>query len=691
MGVLSRTTHTGTVASPRATTSRARVAVTATLSNRNGPFTEAGPGRPTGGKGTSARAGNPDTSQRRSNPAPLSSPPNHPAAGREERHRSKSGGREEFPQCAPHSNGEGAATRAAAEAKRATAMRPCSLGPRSRRLGQKSTLPSISSLMAQQAQAEQAKPVGVTAAKPHLPVGGRIKEFKVGWENLTQSKSILTLVTGMRLKFTTKPPLTDQYRLYDSVIGCSDKKCEALAQEIQALITKHALEPSNNAPGFYGRVFLVPKKDGGARPVYNMKALNQFIANFKFKMTTIQSISKSLRQDDWAVSLDLKDAYLHIPIHKLDRKYLKVCFQGKIYQFKAMPFGLSSAPRMFTKLTRVIVLHCRELGIRLYVYLDDSLILGQPRELLLQHRDLVIKLLRDLGFILNLGKSELRPARQWGFLGLLWDTVTMQVALPDDKVADMTRSAQTLLTLAHNPACRTVQAFLGKANFSALAVPRARAHTRGLQAALKAVYKSARDRFKQCPLTPEAREDLAWWARANYVNGRSLRYQQTTTTMATDASSSGWGATCQDMRAAGTWRPEDAKLHINTLETRAVRLALQKWAPQLRGQVVSLQLDNKSAAAYLRREGGTRSKALCQEALQTLALADKWGISLVPTYLPGIANTTADQLSRGKTPDEWCLQPWAAKQIFRAWGKPRVDLFASAQAHLTTNYYSLDK
>ena len=156
-------------------------------------------------------------------------------------------------------------------------------------------------------------------------------------------------------------------------------------------------------------MFLVIKKTGRFRPVFNLKALNRHIKNPSFKMATVKTVAQSIRQRDWAVSLDLKDAYLHIPILKAHKKFLHFTFQGQCYQFKELPFGLSSAPRVFTKLTRVAIICCRKLAVRLVLYLNNSLLLAQLKQRALEHRDLLINLLQRLGFIINWAESNLAP------------------------------------------------------------------------------------------------------------------------------------------------------------------------------------------------------------------------------------------------------------------------------------------
>ena len=98
---------------------------------------------------------------------------------------------------------------------------------------------------------------------------------------------------------------------------------EVLDQEINLLCSKGAVEVVPQSPGFYGRIFVVPKSNGGFRPVLDLSALNKFLITKPFRMETPSSIRDSIRQGDWATTLDLRDAYFHVLIHPKDRKYLR--------------------------------------------------------------------------------------------------------------------------------------------------------------------------------------------------------------------------------------------------------------------------------------------------------------------------------------------------------------------------------
>ena len=65
--------------------------------------------------------------------------------------------------------------------------------------------------------------------------------------------------------------------------------------------------------------------------------------------------------------------YFHIPIQEQSRKYLRFHVQGQTYQFKALPFGLSTAPLEFTVVRKEVKLMAIHKGIRIHQYRDDWL------------------------------------------------------------------------------------------------------------------------------------------------------------------------------------------------------------------------------------------------------------------------------------------------------------------------------
>src|ERR1700730_7875651 len=193
---------------------------------------------------------------------------------------------------------------------------------------------------------------------------------------------------------------------------------ELLRQEIAQLLAKRAIEPVNDAsPGFHSSMFVIPKRNGGYRPVFNLKRLNEHLEAPHFKMETLRQVTPLIQQHDFLTSINLSDAFLHILVHKMSRKYLRFRWNGKTFQFRTIPFGLSTVPWLFTRMTKPILTWARSQGIRVSAYLDDWIVFARTQQQSLEHTSKLISMMESLGWLINREKSTLIPSQSLDHLG----------------------------------------------------------------------------------------------------------------------------------------------------------------------------------------------------------------------------------------------------------------------------------
>ena len=101
---------------------------------------------------------------------------------------------------------------------------------------------------------------------------------------------------------------------------------------------------SQNNP--INRLFLMAKSTGGDRVVINLSALNLRITCPTFKMQTVAKVRNSVPSGALFTSIDLSDAFHHLPIHPRFQKYLAFTHKGKLFFFQAMPFEINIGPRI---------------------------------------------------------------------------------------------------------------------------------------------------------------------------------------------------------------------------------------------------------------------------------------------------------------------------------------------------------
>ncbi|KAK7099322.1 hypothetical protein V1264_018910 [Littorina saxatilis] len=396
-------------------------------------------------------------------------------------------------------------------------------------------------------------------------------------------------------------------------------------------------------------------------------------------METPFSVREALRPGDWATSIDLTDAYFHILMHPSDRKWLRFRWATDIYQFRALPFGLSLAPWVFTMVTRQLCSLVRQKGIRLRAYLDDWLVLNQNQQSCSLHTQAVLDQANDLGFQINQSKSELIPSQNFTYLGMTFDTVAWSVR-PSlrrvNKLQDLLRSLRS----QKQAKVRVLASALGQMESMATLIPLGRVCKRPFQAALNSEWNPAYQGWDvSVQIHSWIRHTTNQWLQAGLFLGVPIVLPPPEVDMFTDASRVGWGAHLAQLTASGTWPESQARSHINVLELEAVFLGLRSFFPAVVGKHVRLHTDNTTVAAYVNKQGGSRSQTLSVRTCQILRWCAQHQITLSAKFLPGRLNVLADALSRSSSVlhTEWTITHHALQRLWVQVEKPVVDLFAT--------------
>ncbi len=122
--------------------------------------------------------------------------------------------------------------------------------------------------------------------------------------------------------------------------------------ETRGTLEKGAIEkvpPNEQESGFYSGYFVIPKRDGGLRPILDLRPIDRALGKRPFRMLTLKQILAQIRPGEWFASVDLKDAYFHIQIAPHHRRFLRFAFEGTANQYSVLPFGLALAQHTFSK------------------------------------------------------------------------------------------------------------------------------------------------------------------------------------------------------------------------------------------------------------------------------------------------------------------------------------------------------
>lgn len=504
---------------------------------------------------------------------------------------------------------------------------------------------------------------------------GRLKFFQKEWRGISKNKNILHWIQGYKIPFQEFPKESDQSKNRHQPI----KNCEELTDALNQLLELGAIMQCNPLSGqFLSSYFLVKKPNGKNRFILNLKRLNTFIHAPHFKMEDARTMIKLMEENCFMATIDLKDAYFLIPIHDKFRKYLRFQFNDLIYEYTCIPFGISTGPYIFSKLTKPVISILRSQGISCVVYLDDFCILGSSEQQCAVNVKITVKLLLSLGFVINFEKSCLKPSQNCKFLGFVFNSVEMLIKLPLEKRIRI-RDFVKLLQHKRSIKIREFAKFIGLLISVCPAMKYGWLYTKVFEREkCLALMKSNQNYDAIMGLPSHLKNDLCWWQEKIMVACNNVIKDVYSLEIFTDSSLTGWGVYCEGGRAHGWWSKQDKDNHINYLELLAVFYGLKCFAKHLNSHNILIRVDNTTALSYINRMGSIKYPKLNQLTKQIWQWCESKDLWIRASYIKSENNTDADKESRVLSPDtEWQLAEYAFNNIVEIFGQPKIDLFAS--------------
>jgi hypothetical protein len=509
--------------------------------------------------------------------------------------------------------------------------------------------------------------------------GGKIRFSREAWTAITTDKWILDLVLGYKIEFESVPSQDRPPR----TINFSDKEKEFLNSEIEKLLDKNVIEPVcvTTDKDFVSNIFLRPKKDGTYRLILNLSVLNQYIEYNHFKMETLQSAVKMMKKNCWYASVDLKDAYYSVNIAHEDRCYLQFYWSGNKYQYTSLPNGLTTGPRIFTKLMKPVFSTLRKMGHANVGYIDDTLLQSETFNECVENVQDTVELFDSLGCTYHPDKSVVIPTQEIAFLGFLLNSVLMIVRATPEKAEEIRRVCANAI-LKPRMTIRDWAQIVGKLIACDSGVEFTPLHTNLLEKLKDTALKERRGNYDaHMALSAEAITELEWWRDNIVTSFKPVSHGQPNMVITTDSSMLGWGAVVTDsvLYTGGHWDFQEQQHHINYLELEAAFLGLQCFCADSSDIHVRLFLDNMVAISYIENMGG-RIRELNYLARDIWDWCIDRNIWCSAAHIPGVENIEADRLSRKLNPDiEWMISHVVFTGISDAYDfqDSSIDLFAS--------------
>ena len=418
------------------------------------------------------------------------------------------------------------------------------------------------------------------------------------------------------------------------------------------------------------------------RLVLDLRHVNLFTLENKFKYEGIDIVRKLFEQGYYFCTFDLKSGYHHVSIHPDHHKYLGFSWVYKsgitrYFLFTVLPFGLNTASYLFTKLLRPLVKRWRGFGIRSAIYLDDGIYGSTSAQNTVSHTSLITSDLDSAGLTINYPKSVLIPTQVGIWLGFVIDTVTFSFYVPEKKL-------HKLITLMNDVKNTASARQISKVTGNLMAMKPA------IGPLVQLISRKMYSFIDNSPTwdTPHTissgvTDEIQFWTSNLYhVNGYKIKDRHSITKVVyTDASDHSYGGyivqRLGNTIAHGSFSIDEIDASSTYRELLAVKYVIQSFPQKLQHQTVLWHSDNFNVSTIINK--GSPKDHLQDLALDIFCLSLRHDIKLISKWIPREENEEADSISKYVDSDNWGVDIETFDFIENEFGKLTIDRFANAE------------
>ena len=458
---------------------------------------------------------------------------------------------------------------------------------------------------------------------------------------------------GFQLVNTTKAPQPCLMKNYTSAAVHS----EAVEAEIFKELAEGRYEIMTEKPTIVSAMGAIPKSDGSVRIIHDCSrpkgaAVNDQAMDLgKQKYQTLHDAISLITPGSYLAKVDLKGAFRSCALHPnqypfmgLQWKFTGNCDVSYI-QEKHMCFGARAAPAIFHCLSQAIRRFMANRNIVIVAYQDDFLVIAPTKAECRAHYIQLIELLRTLGFYIAWSKL-VDPTQRLVFLGVMIDTTSMSLELPDDKISKL-HSMLKDFQQRKRATKRQLQKLAGKLAYAAHLV------VKGGRCFLQRIFDTIRplqQQLHKARLTPAFKADIHFWLSylTTFNCKRFLAETRPKIHLFTDACQHGGGMIAPFDWTYIEWAsdfPQFKHAHINVKETMTALLAIYRWAPWLQNSQLIIHSDNKTTEAVINK-GACHNETIMDYLRGIFWLQKQLNFSIHCNYIAGTDNYMADSLSR---------------------------------------------
>ena len=456
---------------------------------------------------------------------------------------------------------------------------------------------------------------------------GEVREVLEKYDDVLTDKPGLTNLDTFSVKLTSEDPVRS--KPYPTPHSLTD----VVKKELDEMLKMDVIESSNSA--YASPIVLVKKKEGTFRFCIDYRKLNRVVVFDAEPIPNIEEMFTKLSNAVFFSKLDLTKGYWQIPVKENERDITAFVTPHGLFRWKVMPFGIVSAPAVFTRMMRKLLN-----GLNQVVnYIDDILIYTETWEEHVKILELVLERLRKSNLTAKPSKCFIAHHN----LEFLGHVIQKGEVMPEES------KVQKILKVEKPKNKKQMRSFLGLIgyyqkfipNFSAIAAPLtdltkkgAKNHLEWNEPAIRA-FERLKDLMSQAPIL-----------KLPNLNEKFI--------VRTDASGTGVGAVMLQEYDGKLFpirylsrklKPRETRYPVVEQECLAIVWAIGKLKQYLYGKEFILETDHKSLT-WMNQAKMTNSRVL------------RWALSMQPfryvcRSIRGVDNVGADLLSRcGDTKDE---------------------------------------
>ena len=519
-------------------------------------------------------------------------------------------------------------------------------------------------------------------------VKGRLRKRLAFWERLGANEFVLdTIKNGYKLPFIHIP--RESYKINNKT---AIDNADFVSDTIIDLIDSGSVIEVPFKPIVVNPLSVAFNSSGKPRLILDLRFVNEHLLKEHIKFDDWRVFEQFVEPGGFVFKFDLRKGYHHIDILPEHQNFLGFSWKrnGKeyFYVFTVLPFGLSTAPAVFTKVLRPLISSWHKQGIKIAVYLDDGFGIASTFEKTFNHSKTTKNLLMLAGLVTNDEKSEWNPSKSLTWLGVTVDLNKNTYQIAEERISSLLKSLFCVLKSPYTTA-RKLSRIAGKIVSTKFVLKDI------IRLKTRSIYKTIDNqlawdsRFNILNYPSAHKEIIFWRDNIKTLNERTiLKDHVLKIIISSDASDKGIGAICEskNLICHKSFNFEECDNSSTWRELEAIRFALLSFEKFIRDTSVKWFTDNR-AAMYICRSGSSKD-ALQLLALQIYDITKRFEVKLEVEWIPREQNDISDFFSKIIDPDDWEITDSFFEHLDELWGPFTIDRFASSNNNKAERFNS---